>query len=221
MQYCKRCKVRILHPVRRCPLCQGVLDGEPEAGSELFPDTKQEHSREELGFKIFSFLCIALVVLGMAGNVLSGSKIWWALYVMAAVGSIWLLTAAAFLKRRNLMKSTLWEMVLLWGIFLFWDFITGFAGWSLAYGLPLTVLIVYPVLFFIIIFTRVPLSYYMIYLILAGMAGLVPAVLLACVELRSRIPSVLCSAVSILVLAGLGVFRGKEFLEEIKKKTHL
>ena len=37
MQYCSKCKVSIETPHKRCPLCQGKLEGEGEEESKLFP----------------------------------------------------------------------------------------------------------------------------------------------------------------------------------------
>ena len=44
MQYCSKCKVSIETPHKRCPLCQGKLEGEGEEESKLFPDLSGEKS---------------------------------------------------------------------------------------------------------------------------------------------------------------------------------
>ena len=56
MQYCRRCKAWIENPSRRCPLCQGVLEGEPEPEGQLFPDVTRTTSGMEFGFRVFTFL---------------------------------------------------------------------------------------------------------------------------------------------------------------------
>lgn len=115
MQYCKRCRAWIETPAKRCPLCQGVLEGEPDPEGQMFPDVTRTTSAIELGFKIFTFVCVAMVILGFAGNLILKSQVFWAGFVAAAVACMWILTAVGIRKRRNLLKNTLWQMVLLWG----------------------------------------------------------------------------------------------------------
>ena len=130
MQYCRRCKAWIENPSRRCPLCQGVLEGEPEPEGQLFPDVTRTTSGMEFGFRVFTFVCVALAVVGCAANMIFLSQVFWGGFVAVAVGCMWVLTAVGLRKRRNLLKNTLWQMVLLSGIFLLWDFLTGYRGWS-------------------------------------------------------------------------------------------
>lgn len=221
MQYCKRCRVHIQTPAVRCPLCRGKLEGEPERDGQMFPDMTENKSRIALGFRIFSFCCVAIMIVSLMVNVIFPGEVFWAGFVAAAVVCMWLLTAAAFVKRRNLLKNTMWQMVLLWGIFLFWDFLTGYRGWSLEYGIPVAILVVYPVLTVIVKLMKPPVSYYMIYYILACCAGILQMLFLIGNLLETRIPSVICGAVSALILAGLLIFQGRNFWEEVRKKVHM
>ena len=85
MQYCSKCKVSIETPHKRCPLCQGKLEGEGEEESKLFPDLSGEKSRVFLGFKVFTFCCIAILVLGLAVNLMFPAPVFWAGFLAAAV----------------------------------------------------------------------------------------------------------------------------------------
>lgn len=221
MQHCSRCNVQIMGPAARCPLCQGALEGTPDTEEKMFPDMSRMQSRMMLGFKVFTFLCIAVVVLAGAGNLLFPGRIFWAGFVAAAAACVWVLTAVAFRKRRNLLKSSLWEMLLLWGMFLMWDVLTGFDGWSLDYGMPIAVLAAELVMGVTAVVVSMPVSYYMIYFLLAGGAGLVPLLLMVFGQIHTVLPSVLCGTVSLLLLAGFLIFQGRAVKEEIRKKLHL
>ena len=59
---------------------------------------------------------------------------------------------------------------------------------------------------------------YLFYLVQIGAFGCIPGILLAAGAVRIRYPSLLCTGISILLLAGIVVFRGKSFVREIKKK---
>lgn len=81
MQYCRRCKAWIENPARRCPLCQGVLEGEPEPEGQLFPDVTRTTSGMEFGFRVFTFVCVTLAVVGCVANMIfcprfSGAVLW-------------------------------------------------------------------------------------------------------------------------------------------------
>ena len=96
-----------------------------------------------MGFRIFSFVCIAVCVAAVSVNWTMGFHSFWSGYVLAGVGCMWILSAVAIVKRRNLFKNAVWEAVLLWVVFLFWDFITGWRGWSVDFGIPIVLLAVY------------------------------------------------------------------------------
>ena len=113
MQYCKRCKITVRNPRRKCPLCQGNLEGNPEEENRMFPDLRRESSRMAMGFRIFSFVCIAVCVAAVSVNWILGFHSFWSGYVLAGVGCMWILSAVAIVKRRNLFKNAVWELSLI------------------------------------------------------------------------------------------------------------
>ena len=68
---------------------------------------------------------------------------------------------------------------------------------------------------------NLPAVYYMVYYILACGAGIFQLLLLPVGILKMEIPCIVCGAVSCLVLAGLVIFQGKSFWDEVKKKVHM
>ena len=87
-------------------------------------------------------------------------------------------------------------MVLLCVVFLFWDFLTGYRGWSLEYGIPVVILLVFPVLTVIVKLMKLPASYYMIYYLLACAAGLLQLLFWPAGLVQMHRVCVLCGAVS-------------------------
>ena len=47
MKYCEKCKVKIRTSHEKCPLCQGVIQGEKEGTEEIFPEIKEKNRSEE------------------------------------------------------------------------------------------------------------------------------------------------------------------------------
>ena len=43
MKYCEKCKVKIRTSHEKCPLCQGVIQGEKEGTEEIFPEIKEKN----------------------------------------------------------------------------------------------------------------------------------------------------------------------------------
>ena len=99
-----------------------------------------------------------------------------------------------------------------------WDVFTGWKGWSVDYVVPLAALVNLLSMVIISAAGRLELSEYLFYLVQAGVFGLLPFVLLAAGAASVPYPSVICSGVSLLLLTGLIIFKGKELVGEAKKK---
>ena len=71
----------------------------------MFPDMTRGRSMMSLFWKIFNFFCVAVVVIGVAVNLMIPSRIFWAGFLAAAVLCMWILTAVAIFKRKNLLEK--------------------------------------------------------------------------------------------------------------------
>ena len=68
---------------------------------------------------------------------------------------------------------------------------------------------------------RMPGKDYLILLIVCAVMGVVPLVFLFTGVLQMAIPSVICAAVSLIVIFIQLIFNGKAMRREIRKKLHL
>ena len=84
--------------------------------------------------------------------------------------------------------------------------------------LPLASLVILAAMTVVARVCRLEENEYLFYLVQIGAFGCIPGILLAAGAVRIRYPSLLCTGISILLLAGIVVFRGKSFVREIKKK---
>ena len=143
---------------------------------------------------------------------------WWAGYVTAGVFCTWLLIMVGYRKRKNPLKNGMWQLVIVTVGSILWDVFTGWQGWSADYVVPLAALV--NVLSMVIISAagRLELSEYLFYLVQAGAFGLIPFILLAAGVASVPYPSVICSGVSLLLLAGLVIFKWKDLIREVHKK---
>lgn len=171
-------------------------------------------------FEFFSFGCIAAAVICfMVNSIITPHVMWWT-FVCGGALSMWVTLAIGFFKRHNLLKNGLWQMFVISTACIIWDKCTGWNGWSVDYVMPAVFLCVEISMVIITHIQRLAVEEYMIYYIMAGIMGLIPAVLLALHISHFAPLSVLCSGISFLWLAALLIFKRKNFFVELYKKLH-
>ena len=91
---------------------------------------------------------------------------------------MWLATTIGFFKRHNLLKNAMWQLVIVTGISILWDYLTGWRGWSVDFVLPIVSMGILLAMVVISAIRRYPAKEYMIYLVMAAGYGLVVPLLL-------------------------------------------
>lgn len=201
-------------------LTAGLGEGK-EREKERFLDFTAQRTSFHLWYRLFTFWCIAAVVICGVADLLLTPGITFAWYVAGAVATAWALTTVGFRKRKHPLKNTLWQMVLVAAGLTLWDWGTGFDGWSLELGLPGVIMAGLAAMAVLIVCFRLNSDGYMIYLLAACAAGILPAVLLAAGVISMRAPALICLAVCVLVLAALCLFQGPAVKNELQKKFHV
>lgn len=188
-------------------------------GDNNFPGYKKEPSHTALtGLRIFSFTCTAAVIICWMLNYLLMPGIWWAGYATAGIFCTWLLIMVGYRKRKNPLKNGMWQLIIVTAGAILWDVFTGWIGWSVDFVIPLAVMVTLLSMLIISLICKMETAEYLFYLVQAGVCGLVPLILLLAGAVRLPYPSIICSGISLLFLAGLVIFKGKEFVREIQKK---
>ena len=98
---------------------------------------------------------------------------------------------------------------------------TGVGGWSIDFVFPfgtLTVLGSIPVIAGV---SHLETEEYLYYLLQAAMIGCIPAILIWIGIVHYTLPSVLCTGISFLTLAGMFIFQKKDTLREFRKKLRM
>jgi hypothetical protein len=106
-------------------------------------------------------------------------------------------------------------------ISMFWDYFTGWKGWSVDYVIPVTCLSVMLAMVFISKIMHSDVEDFMIYTIIGGLFGILPILFLAIGILNVTYPSLICVAASIIFLSAIFVFQGNKMIIELKKRLHL
>ena len=192
-----------------------------ETGSE-FPGCGEAQKAEgRKTIQIFTFLCLAVAVLcGMINYLTLGTLNW---FWFAAAGCLcaWAIVTVAYTKRRNILKNEMWQLLLVTVLAVLWDHFTGWHGWSVDFVLPFGALAVQCSMVVIAKVNRLEREEYLFYLVQSAGAGCIPLLLLWLNLVHYTQPSVVCSGISILMLAALFIFRKKDTLREFRKKLRM
>lgn len=189
---------------------------QPEYSEEVAADSKGMRL-----FKAFSFLEIVIAVLAVCIDYSWNQQLHLSFVIAGIAASTWLLSAMAFYKRHNLLKSAMWQLVIMTNVCALWDILTGWRGWSVTFIYPLMSVFALIVMLGVVKIYKREAAEYMIYVLMAAMYGLIlPLVFIKVGLVHKVIPSMVSVAMSIIILAALAIFRGKEMQDELEKKFH-
>lgn len=219
MRTCEKCKISVAGPLKRCPLCQGDLTGNPDRENPFPWLTYSRHYSTFLRIAAFAGVVAAAICIAVNLSVPSGG--WWSMFVVAGLASLWLTLWLVAKKWTNIPKNILWQVAVISLLALVWDWWTGWRGWSIDFVIPILCGCTMVVMSLLGRILRLRIQDYIIYLVLDSILGIVPLVLLLCGAVRIAYPSAICVAVSIISLASLFIFEGTALRNEILRRLHL
>ena len=187
-----------------------------------FPEDARPNYEGKKVLQIFTFCCIAAIVISMMTDIIISPGVNWSVFVAAGCATMWLTMAVGYVKRFNLLKNAAWQLLIMSGICVLWDLGTGWRGWSVNIGIPDICLLIQVVMLIISRIRSLSPREYMIYYVMAAVYSMIlPLILLVTGVIHYRTPSVICIGCSFLLLIGLILFKRKEFKEEMHKKFHV
>ena len=187
-----------------------------------FPEDARPNYEGKKVLQIFTFCCIAAIVISMMTDIIISPGVHWSVFVAAGCATMWLTMAVGYVKRFNLLKNAAWQLLIMSGICVLWDLGTGWRGWSVNIGIPDICLLIQVVMLIISRIRSLSPREYMIYYVMAAVYSMIlPLILLVTGVIHYRTPSVICIGCSFLLLIGLILFKRKEFKEEMYKKFHV
>lgn len=188
----------------------------------VFPKPTMPSEQEMKVYKIYSFLCIALVALMLVTDLNFHPKIRWTLFTAGGVATMWIASSIGFFKRYNLLKNLMWQLLIGTIISFIWDALTGWHSWSVDFVLPMLSVGVLIAMCVIAKVQKSPVREYLIYEIMAAGYGLIlPGILLLCKVVKRPTVSMFGALVCFLFLVGVLLFKGREFKEEMQKNLHV
>lgn len=221
MLYCDKCGVKVVGNRSRCPLCGIPLSLHGTAAPEVFPCLTPDKEKRNLVLKLMIFISIAGAVICSAVNYLLPQTGIWAPFVVIGVVCMWVDVALSIRKLGNIYKSILWQAVILSILAVIWDLLTQWRGWSTDYAIPIIFGTAILSMSIIAQIQKLHVEDYLIYLLIDIVFGIIPIILLAVGLVNIPLPTIICVAISLIYLAALFVFEGKNILLEVRKRMHM
>ena len=221
MLYCDKCKLSIRTDHKCCPLCHGGIRGIANEDDAIFPDLPAIKRHHVSFFSMLTFCCVLAVIFSFIVNNLVTSNNKWFLYVIGGVCLVWIVLVWGKSKSRNLLKNAIWQTIIIGAGIGICDVFIGWKGWSLDWALPILIGITTVFNIFITLLKKLPPSEYLIYLLLNGIFGMLPLLLVQLHVVKFTIPSIACSGLAMVLLAALIIFKWNQLIHELEKKFHM
>ena len=157
-----------------------------------FPEDARPNYEGKKVLQIFTFCCIAAIVISMMTDIIISPGVHWSVFVAAGCATMWLTMAVGYVKRFNLLKNAAWQLLIMSGICVLWDLGTGWRGWSVNIGIPDICLLIQVVMLIISRIRSLSPREYMIYYVMAAVYSMIlPLILLVTGVIHYRTPSVI------------------------------
>ncbi len=194
---------------------------DPDHGREaVFPAIPPAYERH-LAIRILVFISFATVVASFAIRMIFPTDVNWPLFVVFGLVSMWLGLIVVIRKKHNIPKTIMWQVTVVTLLCVFWDWQTGWGGWSISYLMPMICVAAELVMYITAKIMRLGIRDYLIYATLDGLFGILPIIFILFGWVRMLYPSVICIAVSVIFLSGIFIFQGENIKNEWKKRMHI
>ncbi len=223
MLYCKKCKVSIAGDKQCCPLCKESLSGDADVSSEVFPIPEMPKYSKHFLLKLISFIAIAAAVINVGINYLvpTSNGVKWSLFVVLGIICAWISTAIVITRRRNILKTINWQLFLVSVFAVFWDYFTGWHGWSLDYVIPFSCIASMTCMYILVLALKIDTRGFVSYLIFDAIYGIIPIIFILTDRLNVTYPSVTCVVYSLISASAIIIFKKRLFVEELTRKFHV
>lgn len=220
MKYCRHCKVHIRGEGKKCTLCENKLEGLKEESEEVFPHIPPFY-KSNLALKMMIFISIVALVVSFGIDMIFPSNINWPILFMFAVISIWIGLINIVQKRYHIPKRILWQVIIISILAVFWDYKTGWRGWSLDYVIPIACVSAMIIMYITAKIMNLSMSDYITYVVLNAVFGIIPVLFMVFDLVHVAYLSIISIGFSIISLSAMVIFEGKEIKAEISKRMHI
>ena len=221
MQHGNHGNVDMLETRTNCPLCGNKLPpAEKEDTVQLFPKIPS-YLKSHMKLRVLLFISIVMVVLSFMIYFIFPTELNWPLLLLLGLLSIWLDMIFLVQKRFHIPKKIVWQVAIISILSVFWDWNTGWRGWSLNYVIPILCITALLLMYSIAIIMKLGNRDYITYAFMSALFGFIPALFLFFDWVPVRYPSIISIAVSFIFLSAIFILQGNSIKSEIEKRFHI
>lgn len=221
MKFCDKCQVSVAGDKTSCPLCQQQLSGEADGSQSVFPYIPSLQKQFAMLFKLAIFIGVACAVLAVGVNLTMPQTGWWSIAVVGGIVCYFVSVAFAINKWSNPTKNIIYQVVIVSGSTIIWDYFTGWNGWSINFVMPIICVSAMITMAIISKVLKLEIEDSILYWIIGIAFGLVPIVFLSVGVITVVYPSVICISISLILLAAFIIFEGKHVKIELRRRFHI
>ena len=222
MKYCNTCNVSVRGTNERCVLCGKTLKTTDSTvwNEEVFPVVPPFY-KSRLAVRIMIFISLSAVVVSYAIRMIFPTDFDWPIFILFGILSAWLSLNVIIQKGKSIPRVIIWQVTVVPLIALFWDWKTGWRGWSLDYLIPILYLAAEVVMYVTAKIMKLSKRDYITYAFLDALFGVLPILFILFKWVETPYPSIISVAFSIIFLLALFIFQGENMKNELNKRMHI
>jgi hypothetical protein len=187
---------------------------------DIFPDIPPAYE-SHLAIRIMVFISFAVVVASFAIRMIFPTDTNWPVFVIFGLVSMWLGLIVVVRKKHNIPKTIIWQVAVVSLLSVFWDWQTGWRGWSLEYLIPIVYVAAELIMYITAKIMKLGQKDYLTYALLDALFGILPLLFILFHWVKTPYPSILCAAFSVIFLAAIFIFQWDQIRKELNKKMHI
>jgi len=221
MQHCDHCRIEVLETRTTCPLCGNTLPEVPQDERILTFPAVPSYLKSHKKLKILIFVSIVMVVVSFTIYSIFPVDINWPVLLLLGLSSIWVDMIFLIQKRFHIPKKIVWQVAIISLLSIFWDWNTGWRGWSLNYVIPILCITAILLMYSIAIIMKLGNRDYITYALIAALFGIIPVLFLLFDWVTVDYPSIISIAVSTIFLSAIFILQGSSIRSEFGKRMHI
>jgi hypothetical protein len=232
--------MQIRGPKARCPLCQGELvepmiikgtgadsggmrtaEQSAAAADDPFARIRRAPVSYLLMFQILTFICVSIIILMGAAQVISGFTIGWIYVAVLGILAGWADIVLDVYYRSNILKMLTTQAYMLMALSILIDYMTTRNGWSVSWFIPIMFILIVVITFAVALGQRMQLNEYILYPAFDVLMSLLQIIPIVTGVNRHIAAAVICIALMLILVSSLVIFRGRMLRTAVTKYLHI
>ncbi len=219
LRYCEKCRVKIRSNNEFCSLCQSktiLLDEDVESS---FPKIKTQH-KNKFVYKLLGVISAFIILITVIVNFIFKTAGFWSIYVIAGIGTIWIIAVTPIIKKKNVLKALYFGTLVAILMAILWDVGTGLKYWSFNFVIPLVITFATISTFILTKAIHLSSEEYSVYLCCLGILNLL-LVFSYMFFTTIKLTTIICFGVNLLILIVAMIIDGKQIIYDVRKRIHI